>query len=1056
MGSGASAAVCGRCNADNSPFNPRCARCGAPLSEEPEAPPGTALARSSSGGGVAPGSPPDPFASTVLFADRSAPAAPAPPGAEAPPDLRPGARLGRFEVIDGLGRGAMGVVVRARDPVLGREVAIKVLRPEALGRSGTAQARARLVREAQAMARIKHPNVVTVHEVVVEGAQVLVVMEHVAGRTLRAFCAEARRPTAELLAAFLQAGEGLAEVHSAGLVHRDFKPDNVLVGADGRVRVTDFGLVGLAGRADTSAEVSPAGAAAEASPAGAAAEASPAGAAAEVSPAATPAAAAARPAGPADPLTRAGSILGTPAYMAPEQHLGQPADARADQFAFCVSLWEALAGERPFDGETYDELRANVAAGRAREPPRGAIPAWIRRCLARGLSVDRDQRYPDMAALLAALRRDPAAARRRGLAAALGIALAGLAAIGLARLRPDGICEGGEARLAGVWDEATKGKVRAAFAGTGRPHAEDTYRRVEGALDGRARAWVAMYADSCEATRVRGEQSEGLLDLRTACLERRRQEMTALTALFARGPDPEVLDRSVQASLALPGLEGCADTRALTAAIPPPADAAARARVDALRGRLAEVRALAEAGKFAEALALARPIADEARATGYAPVEAEALLALGRAQRDAHDARGAEATLGEAARAASRARDDALAADAWTQLIYVIGYQDARHADALALRLAAEGAVERIEDVPAASARLSSTLALVLNEQGKHGEAAPLAERALAGLREALGPDHPEVAIAESRLGSVLVRLERFDDAERAYQGARSTQERVLGPEHPHVALTFNNLGRLFTAQGRNREALPFIERAVALQEKALGPDHPFLAASLNNLGNALIMLGETDRARSAHERALAIRERALGPDHPDVAATLNNVGAVLEMQRKLAEAAPHYARALAIRERALGPDHPGVALTLTNLASVLVGQKKYAEALPHLGRALAIHEKTVGPGSIGVASTLTGIAAAYNEMGEPAEALPRAERALAIYAAREKGVPPLELADARLHAARALWGAGRDRRRALDLAIQARDAYAAEEGEYAKNALAEANAWLAARGRAR
>ncbi|WP_437322114.1 tetratricopeptide repeat protein [Sorangium sp. So ce385] len=1038
--SGESAVVCRRCGAENSPFNPRCARCGAPLSEEPDRRAESTVDLSSSGGGAAPGSPPDPFASTVLPLGRTAPAEAALPGAEAAPDLRPGARLGRFEVIDLLGRGAMGVVVRARDPVLGRDVAIKVLGPEALGRSGNAQARARLVREAQAMARIKHPNVVTVHEVLIEGAQVLVVMEHVQGRTLRAFCAEARRPTAELVAAFLQAGEGLAEAHRAGLVHRDFKPDNVLVGEDGRVRVTDFGLVGLAGREDAAATTAP-------SPA---ATPSPAETTADASPAAAPTAPS-----PADALTRAGSILGTPAYMAPEQHLGQPADARADQFAFCVSLWEALAGERPFGGETYGELRANVAAGRPREPPRGAIPAWIRRCLGRGLSVDRDARYPDMDALLAALRRDPAAARRRGLAAALGVALAGLAAVGLWQQRPGGICEGGEARLAGVWDEATKAKVRAAFAGTGRPHAEDTYRRVEGALDARARAWVAMYADSCAATRVRGEQSERLLDLRTACLERRRQEMTALTALFARGPDAEVLDRSVQASLALPGLAGCADAGALTAAIPPPEDAAARARVGALRGRVAEVRALVEAGKIGEALALARPIADEARTVGYAPIEAEALLALGRAQRDAHDTKAAEATLGEAARAASRARDDAVAAEAFTQLLYVIGYQEARHEGALALRLAAEGAAERNSD-PAARARLSGTLALVLNEQGKHGEAAALAERALAGLKEALGPDHPDVAIAESRLGNVLVRLERFDDAERAFQRARSLQERILGPDHPTVALTFNSLGRVFTAQSRNREALPFIERAIAIQEKALGPDHPFLAASISNLGNALVRLGETERAQRAHERALAIRERALGPDHPDAATSHNNLGAVLHMQGKVAEAAPHYARALAISERALGPDHSSLPSTLANLASVLVAQKSFAEALPHLDRALAIQEKTVGPGSIGVASTLTGIASAYNEMGKPAEALPRAERALAIYAAKDKGVPPLELADTRLHAARALWGAGRDRRRAIALAIQARDAYAAEEGEYAKLALAEAKAWLAAHGSAR
>ncbi|MCK6586030.1 MAG: serine/threonine-protein kinase [Polyangiaceae bacterium] len=925
-----------------------------------------------------------------------------------------------------LGEGAMGVVVRARDPLLNRDVAIKIMQPEALGRLGAETALARLVREAQAMAKIKHPNVVTIHEVDASSGQVLVVMEYVDGRTLRAFCEEKRRPVAELLNAFIQAGKGLSEVHRAGLVHRDFKPDNVLVGADGRVRVTDFGLVGLtqSQAGDDLRNATPNEAAGTSLHAA---------------------------------LTRTGSILGTPAYMAPELHRREPADARTDQYAFCVSLWEALAGERPFAGETYDELRANVTGGQLREPPRGAeIPARIRRCLERGLSVSRAGRYPDMDALIADLARNPAATRRRALVAASGIALAGIAAFGIARQPSDGLCKGGEAKLAGVWDEATKAKVRTAFAGTGRPHAEDTYQRVAKSLDEQTRAWAAMYADSCEATHVRGEQSAALLDLRTMCLERRRRDVAALTALFARGPDADVLDRAVQASLALPSLEACADVGALTAAVPLPQDASARDRINALRDRLAESRALDEAGKFSEALALARPLADEAGATDYAPVEAEALLTLGRAARDAHDAKTAEAALREAARAAARARDDALATEAWIQLIHVVGNLEGRHADALALRLGAEGSIERSGGDPIANARLLGTLAGVLNEQGKYGEAVQYAERALEGFQKTVGPSHIEVAATWSRLGSALIPLERFDDAEKAYARTLAIREEILGPEHPAVALALNNLGRLRFTQGRYRESLSYVERALAIQEKALGPDHPFLAASVNNLGNALLMLGETERARQAHERALAIREKALGPDHPDVAGSLNNVGAILEMQQKLAEAAPYYERALAIREKALGPDHASVASTLTNLGSVLITQKKYADGLSRLERALTIQEKIVGPDSHAVASTLTGMAAAHNEMGQPEKALPLAERALAIYAAKSEGVSPLELADTRFHAARALWASARSRKRATELGTLAHTTYAAEKGEYAARMLTATQAWLSAHGGAR
>ncbi len=193
----------------------------------------------------------------------------------------------------------------------------------------------------------------------------------------------------------------------------------------------------------------------------------------------------------------------------------------------------------------------------------------------------------------------------------------------------------------------------------------ETYQRVERVLDERALAWTAMYTDSCEATSVRGEQSPELLDLRTACLDRRRDEMKALTTLFTSGPDGDVLDRSVQAALALPDLSACADASALTAATPLPGDGPTRARVEAVRASLDQATALDAAGKYPESAAAALPLVVEARAIGYAPLEAEALSVLGRAQRDGQDSKPAEETLREAARVAARAKDDVRAADAW-------------------------------------------------------------------------------------------------------------------------------------------------------------------------------------------------------------------------------------------------------------------------------------------------------------------------------------------------------------------------------------------------------
>ena len=298
------------------------------------------------------------------------------PETPAAPALSAGHRLGRYVVEEPLGQGGMGMVYSARDPALGRTVALKLLRPGL----GGAEARARLVREARAMARLAHPNVLPLFELGTEDEQVFLAMERIEGPTLAAWLAERERPWREVLTLLLQAGEGLAAAHRAGLVHRDFKPGNVLVGADGRPRVTDFGLVCASGEDGGAGTPEPDGR-----------------------------------------LTQTGAAPGTPPYMSPEQHAGRAVDARGDQFSFCVTLYEALHGVRPFDSRAREVGARWLRVKPVRDPH---LPRAVRRALDRGLSPRPEERFSSMDALLAALRL--ALLPRRG---AWAMGLAGLALV---------------------------------------------------------------------------------------------------------------------------------------------------------------------------------------------------------------------------------------------------------------------------------------------------------------------------------------------------------------------------------------------------------------------------------------------------------------------------------------------------------------------------------------------------------------------------------------------------------------------------------------------------
>jgi len=315
--------------------------------------------------------------------------------ATAAPPAVPIVQLGKYQLERELGAGGMGIVWQARDVELDRAVALKVLHPAL---AGDGVARSRLVREARAMARLHHPNVITIFDAATVDGRDVIAMELIDGETMASWLARGR-PRDAIIAALVAAGRGLAVAHAAEMIHRDFKPHNVLVDRRGRVVVTDFGLARAAG------------------------DRAPAG-----EPDGDP-----RALGRLDSaLTVTGTVLGTPAYMAPEQLAGAPADARADQFAFCATAWEALTGQRPFAGVTVLE----VAAAHARDAPRAAdrVPRRLRPILERGLARDPAARWPSVDALLDAITRAWRRPRRIALGVVLAVVLAGLA-VGAVALR---------------------------------------------------------------------------------------------------------------------------------------------------------------------------------------------------------------------------------------------------------------------------------------------------------------------------------------------------------------------------------------------------------------------------------------------------------------------------------------------------------------------------------------------------------------------------------------------------------------------------------------------
>jgi tRNA A-37 threonylcarbamoyl transferase component Bud32/tetratricopeptide (TPR) repeat protein len=856
--------------------------------------------------------------------------APSSRGADWAEALPPGTMLGRYVLVSRLGAGGAGLVYAAFDPELGRRVAIKLLRDQtAIGESSSTAGRARLLREAQAMARVTHPNVMPIYDVGVFRERVFLAMELVEGGTLRDWLRQPRTRR-EILDVLAAAGRGLAAAHAAELVHRDFKPDNVLIGKDGSVRVTDFGLVRSAAvlsdesvnasvnvsvnanaNVDVDVDVNASANAFDA------------------------------------PLTEVNTVMGTPPYMAPEQHLAHATDARTDQFSYCVTLHEALYGIRPFPGRTPEELEEQACNGRVVDPPaQRRVPTWLRQLILRGLSPSPAARFPSMNALLDALADDPAIRRRRWLAAlAMLAAVVGMVTGGWAWVRHQTRrCRGVQSRLVGAWDAAVRSQVALGLAKAGVPSPEVLVRAVSATLDAYAREWTDMHVDACEAARVRGEQTEAVLDLRMACLDDRLHELRALTTLFSSA-DAGVARKSVEAAAALSPVRTCGDVAALSAPLPPPRDRASASHVEALREKMAQTRALLHAGRYQDGLRAATPIVDEATPLRYPPLEAEAKLLRGQLLAEAGRHAEAETALADAYVTAYAGRHDAVAAEAAIWEIWVESYWLVHMAEGHRWARFAEAAIRRLGENEGLEAQRLWRDAQVYMQEGNPTAALANARRALVLGEKAFGPRSPMAGFLHRAVGSAYAAAEDWAHEEAEDRIALGILEETLGPDHNEVGGTLQNLAlSIGGQQGRLAESATLHQRALAVLESSLGPDHPRIAIELQNLGDLLRRQGKWADALAAYRRALAINDQHFSPDYPESTWVLHGIGRAHLGLDKPGEAIPWFERSLALARKAHLPE-----LTIGNLEMGMAWA--LWEAKPDAGararaHALAVHAR--------------------------------------------------------------------------------------------------------------
>jgi eukaryotic-like serine/threonine-protein kinase len=795
--------------------------------------------------------------------------------------------IGRYTIERVAGAGAMGIVYEGVDPQLGRRVAIKLLRDER-GRDAD-----RLLREARAVAQISHPNVIAVYDSGVADGEVFMVMELIRGITLREWLAERTRHWSEIVDVAIRAGRGLAAVHAAGLVHRDVKPDNILVASDGRILLTDFGLVFV----DTS-----------------------------------------QSAAVADKidLTQTGAVVGTPAYLAPEVLDGDAATASADQFSYCVSVWEALAGERPFLGATLATLREAIDNGPGVLSVRG-MPRAIAGAIGRGLAVSPAARWPSLDALLAELDRCARSDRRRrwiaiGAGALCVAGLAGGLSVSMLSKSDAPACDSGAQELATVWSPQVRARIGAGFARTQLPYAAATWQALSTVIDDYGKRWITSYNAACAATHIQHTQSALTFDLRSRCLAQRRGELAATLDVFA-APDPAQIDAAPRSFAALVSPAVCDDVATLAEVTPIPDALDIRAHVAAAQQTLARGAALYRAGRYQQALDLATGVIAIAERIGYPP-----LLAAAHVDR-ANYATALERwdlvkpSLDAALLAAERGRDHRTRSDVHLRLAVVALHHDDQKTALVELDrgdaiLAGIGAAVRQRAI------FADVRGTALGDMGKLPEAVEALERAARMYAEASGPTSVDAASPLQKLGYIAAQRGDMAAAVDKLERVLAIRMAAQGPDHPEVGLTYTDLAFMLRDNRRYPEAIKMAEAARANLARSM-PDSPEYWEATRSLVGIYRRQGNIAAAEKLAREVLAVLERK-APRDQRTADAIDDLAQTLTHDKQRGE------EVLALRKRALDirlathdeATHSSVVMAKLALADATAEVGKFADAV--------------------------------------------------------------------------------------------------------------------------
>jgi tetratricopeptide (TPR) repeat protein/predicted Ser/Thr protein kinase len=833
--------------------------------------------------------------------------------------LQVGDRFAGFQIRGFLGRGAMGVVYDTWDPTLERRVALKLLR------SPTRRAAERLLREARALARLDHPGVVRIWAADVHRGAVYIAMELVEGQNLREWL-KIPRGWSEALPVLIGAGRGLAAAHAAGVIHRDFKPENVLVGWDGQARVLDFGIARISAQhpdhLSSTIDGSQAGDGEGEGHCGAEPlSGSFAGLPID------------------DQLTEAGALIGTLLYMAPEQHERERADERSDQFAFCTTLFEAIYGAHPFPAKSRSELALLVSEHNVRFPndDHSKAPRWLERVILKGLSPARDDRFATMDDLIDALERHPRRRRARNRVLAAAAVMASAVTLGfLVPRAEDNACVDVASEIDDALGERQRQEIAARFAALETAGAKEIGERVNAELEAWAGRWVEARTEACK---LRHEHRESTVmdERREACLAERLAEAGALGAVLTQAQD-RVLANAERALTALEDPDVCLGDE------PPVGHASVTGEHDELVEEMLELEWLALAGGDSRTLARARALVEKIRglpANERSSLLGYALVTLAEAELFEGNLATAEVLLHESIRVAERTAADVLRARAVVDLGWLLATAPGRAHEAIPVLEDAAALLERVGHPRGVTTRRQQALAEALLASGNTTSARQMFEAMLAEAGErATGLVHYTTSLGIGRVAAA----EKNDTAALAHNRAALAQLEVHGKDSPMLVTPLINIGIALTNLGRYDEAREAIQRGLALRRALLENDaspgnRRLLGEDLMNLANLESQAGNPDAAADAYREALAL----LPEDrYAERSLVFFNLGVDHQVAGRHTQALGNYEESLRLGERVLPLDSEQVVGARLGVGSMLVTLGRAAEARGPLERCLA------------------------------------------------------------------------------------------------------------------